>query len=123
MQHLSDYSDAYDSQREIEEQDEEVRAAAIAKREKEIVEDHQRFIDVIAEALCDGAAPSESAFLAGLYVQDRTDRPAWFSAELQGRGLRAIQQFVGESVHKAAETEIDTEWAAQQRQRREGSGE
>jgi hypothetical protein len=123
MQHLSAYSVANDSQREDEEQNEEARSAAIAEREQAIVEDHQRFIDVIAEALYDGAAPSECDFLAGLFVQGRCDKPAWFSAELQNRGLRAIQQFIGETVRKAAETEIDNEYAEQQRQRREGSGE
>jgi hypothetical protein len=122
MQQLADYSAAHDAQREDEEQNEEARSAAIAAREQAIVEDHQRFIDVIAEALYDGVAPSECDFLAGLFVQDRCDKPAWFSAELQNRGLRAIQQFVGETVRKAAETEIDNEWTDQQRQRREGSG-
>lgn len=123
MQHLSDYSAAHDAEREDEEQNEEARAAAIAKRAEEIVADHQRFVDVIAEALFDGAAPNEAAFFSGLFVQDRCDKPAWFSAELQARGLRAIQQFVAETVRKAAETEIDNEYAESQRQRREGSGE
>lgn len=123
MQNLSDYSAAYDAEREDEEQNEEARAAAIAEREKAIVEDHQRFIDVIADALYDGAAPSECDFFAGFFVQDRAQKPAWFSAELQWRADRAIQQFIGETVRKAAETEIDNEWAESQRQQREGIGE
>lgn len=123
MQPLNDYSAAHDAEREAEEQNEEARSAAIAEREKEIVNDHLRITDVIAEALFDGAAPYESSFFADLFVIDRCDKPGWFSTELHGVGLRAIQQFVGDSVRRTAETEIDNEWAEQQRQRREGSGE
>jgi hypothetical protein len=111
MQHLSDYSDAYDAAAEKE----AAREAAIADRENEIINDRFLLRDAIADASFDAAPPSEADYLAGLWVSEFEQPPDWFSPSLHVRNAEGLRNWIERIVRERATNDIDV-------QRREGSG-
>jgi len=115
MQHLTDYSDAYDAEGERA----DARAAAIDREADAIIADKSRLSEVVAYWLYLGSGTDSAAdLLAALYASECLPAPSWAKDDLL-RMIRQLGMNLYQAVTEAAADSVD----AKMRQRREGSGE
>lgn len=115
MQHLTDYSDAYDAENERI----EMRNAMIGREADAIIADKDRLTDVVADWLYLGSgADSAADLLAALYASECLPAPSWAKDDLP-RMIRQLGLNLYQAVTEAAADSVD----AKMRQRHEGSGE